>query len=69
MMSETGVITNESTVKSSEPKECADILQFLWGWPICNSLEFDRVHGELSSLETKSEVFNFVLLKTRISPA
>ena len=33
------------------------VLDFSWGGPACNAIEFDRVHGQLARFNNHSKVF------------
>ena len=55
-----GVVWNESTVEVGEAKEGAYVLDFCWGWPLGDPIEFDRVHGQLSGFDDHSKVFYLV---------
>ena len=61
--SETGVVVDEASIESSETEEGTDIFEFLWDGPIRDSLEFDRIHSELTGLKMKTKIFNFILLE------
>src|SRR5882762_3051440 len=51
------------TVESGETEEGTDIFEFIRDRPIHNSLEFDGIHGELTSLKMKTKIFDLVLLE------
>ena len=46
-------------VEVGKAKERSYILNFGWGWPSGNAVEFDRVHGELARFHDHSKVFDF----------
>ena len=50
-----GVISNESTIKISEPEEKLDLLDFSWGRPIANDLNFQFVHLETVRADDKAK--------------
>ena len=58
-----GVIVDEASIESSETEEGTDIFEFLRDGPICNSLEFDGIHSELTGLKTKTKIFDLVFLE------
>ena len=43
--SNVGVVRDESLVEIGEAKERANIFHLGWGWPTCDSVKLDRVHG------------------------
>ena len=55
-----GVVGNESTVEIGEPEEGANILHLGWRRPICNAVELDGVHGQLSGSYDHAKVFYLV---------
>ena len=55
-----GIIGNESSVEIGEAKERASIFHLGWGWPTCNPIKFDRVHGQLAGFNNHAKVFNLV---------
>ena len=48
--SKAGVVTDEAAIESSETEEGTDVFEFLWSRPVRDSLEFDGIHSELTSL-------------------
>ena len=40
-----GVVRNETVVEVYKAKEGSDILDFLGGWPACNSIQLDGIHS------------------------
>ena len=44
-VSDIGVIGDEPLVEVGKAQEGAYILDFSWGKPACNAIEFDRVHS------------------------
>ena len=40
-----GVVRNELSVEVGEAEEGAYILDLDWSRPVCNAIEFNRVHG------------------------
>ena len=40
-----GIIGDESSVEVGEAKERANVFHLGWGWPTCNAVEFNGVHG------------------------
>ena len=58
--SDVGVVRNESSVEVGETKERADVFHLGGGWPTGDSIEFDRVHGQLAGFDDHAEVFYLV---------
>ena len=54
---------NEMMIVSCEPKEGSDILQISRDQPVSNSLEFDRVHSNVSGFQDKSQVIHLLLFE------
>ena len=55
-----GVVGDESSVEIGESKEGANIFHLGWCRPACNTIEFDRVHGQLAGFDDHAEVFYLV---------
>ena len=53
------VVRNKLAVKVGKAKEGLYILDFGWGWPGSDAVEFHRVHGKLTGFHDHSEVFDF----------
>ena len=54
-----GVVWNESLIEVGEVKEGSDILHLGGYWPLCNTIEFDGVHGNFTRLDGHTKIFNF----------
>ena len=55
-----GIVRDELSVEIGEAKERANVLHLSWCGPICNAIEFDRVHGQLAGFNDHAEVFYLV---------
>ena len=58
--SDVGVVGNKPTVEIGESKERANVFHFSWHRPVCDAVEFDRVHGQLAGFHDHSKVFYLV---------
>ena len=58
--SDVGIVRDESPVEIGEAKERADVFHLGGGWPTGDSIEFDRVHGQLAGFDDHAEVFYLV---------
>ena len=58
--SDVGIVRDESSVEIGETKERADIFHLGGGWPTGDSIEFDRVHGQLAGFDDHAKVFYLV---------
>ena len=50
-------------VEVGEPEESSQIVEVVRGGPVNDCADFDRVHGDLTFGDDKSEVFDLFLLK------
>ena len=55
-----GIIGNESSVEIGEAKERANVFHLGRGWPTCNPVKFDRVHGQLTGFNNHAKVLDLV---------
>ena len=55
-----GVVRNEASVEIGETEERANIFHLGWSGPICDSVKFNRVHGQLTWFNDRTEVFDLV---------
>ena len=55
-----GIVRDESSVEVGETKERADVFHLGWGWPTCDAVELDGVHGQLAGFHDHAEVLDFV---------
>ena len=51
------IVGNEPTVEVGKAKEGSYILDFSWGWPGGDAIEFDWVHSKLTGFHDHSKVF------------
>ena len=58
-MGDCGIVRDKPTVEVGEAKEGLYILDFNWGWPGSDSIQFDWVHGKLTGFYNHSKVFDF----------
>ena len=56
---DSGIIRDESSVEAGKAKEGLYVLDFGRGWPCCNAIKFDRVHGKLTRFYNHPKVFDF----------
>ena len=47
-------ISNEAMIVPCKPKEGSDISKVSRDWPVGDSLEFDRVHSDVSGFQDES---------------
>ena len=55
-----GIVRDESPVEVGETKERANVFHLGWGWPTCDAVELDGVHGQLAGFHDHAEVLNLV---------
>ena len=58
--SDIGVVGDETSVEVGEAKERADIFHLGWCGPACDTIELNRVHGQLAGFDDHAEVFHLV---------
>src|SRR5229473_303997 len=60
-------VLNKPMIIPCKPKEGSDISKVSRDWPVCNSLEFDRVHSDVSRFQDKSKVVHLSFSKSHFS--
>ena len=58
-MGNSGIIRDELAVEIGKVKEGVDFFNFSGGWPGSDTVEFDRVHGQLTRFYNHPKIFNF----------
>src|SRR6266436_9608348 len=56
-------VTDESSVEVHEPYEGLDILDLCWLWPVCDSLDLDRVHRYMVLRDNKPKVVHLLMFE------
>ena len=54
-----GVVWNEPLIEVGKAKEGLNILHLGGYWPLCNAIEFDRVHGKFTRFDDHTKIFDF----------
>ena len=55
-----GIVGDELSVEIGESKERANVFHLGWCGPTCDTIKFDRVHGQLARFDDHAEVFYLV---------
>jgi hypothetical protein len=58
--SDFGVAPDETLIKISEPKERLNVFNLVRFRPVCNNLDFGRIHSEPIRPHKESQIFNRV---------
>ena len=56
-------VADESSVEVHKPYEGLDILDFHWLWPVCDSLDFNRVHRYMVLRDNKPKVVHLSMFE------
>src|SRR5260221_8557737 len=56
-------VADESLVEVHEPYEGLDILDLCWLWPVCDSLDLNRVHRYMVLRDNKPKVVHLSTFK------
>ena len=59
-------VSNEMMIISCKSKEGSNVSEFLRDWPVSNPLELDRIHGDVSGFQDKSQVIHLLFLKVAL---
>ena len=62
-MSQTREVSNEVMIIPCKSKESSNISKISRNWPVSDSLEFDRVHCDVSRFQDESEIVHLFLFK------
>src|SRR5258708_6806249 len=62
-VSDFGEVPDEPLVEVHKSYEGLDVLYFHWLWPVCDSLDFNRVHHYMVFGDDESEVVHLLMFK------